>query len=114
MSMVKQTRRFFDPTDVLQVRLVCCLELDGKPCEGEVLMQFGQRAHDPTFVCPRCGESWKTDHPSSMQAVDRLANTPETERMSLALLESVEFLSSARGKRFTIRFEIDGESEENA
>ena len=51
MVVAKQVRMFFEPGDVLQLRLVCGLRPGAEPCNGEVLFPVrGAQAPDGLAV----------------------------------------------------------------
>ena len=105
--MTKQTRQFFDPTDILQLRIVCGHQYGGQPCDGEVLYQFGPRKIDMDWRCPKCGAEWKTQFPDNMP-FDMRQVSPQ-ESASMALLDALQTLSGPGCAPFTIRFEVGGQ-----
>ena len=104
MTVVKQTRHLFDTCDILQLRLVCGLrdKKTDQPCDGEVLYQFGVHMLPLNWRCPKCGESWQQQFPSTQEAASR------------KLLEVLEILTEKDSSPFKIRFEVDGDSEETS
>ena len=105
MTVVKETRHIFDTYDILQLRLVCGFLNDkGNPCGGEMLYQFGRRAIDINWHCPRCGKEWKTQFGTHVPAEVRQISPEEHARMTL--LAALQTLSGAARTPFTIRFEI--------
>lgn len=110
MTVVKETRHLFDTDDILQLRLVCGYrDEEEKPCGGEVLYQFGKRKNPPVWKCPRCGEPWREEFAQAMPPAMR--EVPTQERASVALLDALETLVGPGCGKFTIRFEIDGDSD---
>ena len=113
MGMVKQTRYVFDLSTIESIRLVCNYrDADTeKPCDGEAVYPLGKRK-GWVWRCPKCGEAWKTDFASNMPPEMRIA--PQPEAASLGILDCIEALHGEGCAPFSIRFEIDGESDENA
>ena len=113
MSMVKQTRYVFDLSTIESIRLVCNYrDADTEQsCDGEAVYPLGKRK-GWEWVCPKCGEAWKTEFTSNMPPEIRIVSQPEAA--SLNLLDSVEILQDSACAPFSICFEIDGESDENA
>ena len=109
--MVKQNRQIFDLKDILQIRIACGLQYNGKKCDGEILYHLGPRAGERNWRCPRCAESWKTDFDKHMPLEMRQVSPQESA--SMELLKALETLSGPNLASFTIRFEIDGEEKDN-
>ena len=96
MTLVKQTRILFEPTDIIQVRIVCT------KCKGDIGHPLHRRSFQLPDKCPHCHEEWKDER----FPMDRMA--AET----LKLLEAANYLSKATeadSSPFMVRFEIDGE-----
>ena len=108
--MVKEMRVLFQLRNIKQARIVCGLQYEGKPCDGEVLYQFGPRKLERRWKCPRCGEDWTTKFDRSVPSDMRQISAQEAA--SLNLLNALDTLLSQNGcAAFDIRFEIDGEQE---
>ena len=98
MSMVKQTRIIFDIGDLLAIRLQCG--------------HCGKEAVQPLDVaevqknCPMCHKQWEDDFPDAVRG-----DNWQLIRAMKSLLKEAQNNPPAR---MTIRFEIDGESDEDA
>ena len=110
MTVVKQTRTLVDVGDVLQLRLICGYRTkEEKPCEGEVLYQFGPHQGHRNWQCPKCGEHWKKQFSDNMPHEMRQVSPQEVA--SFALIDALETLAEPGCGPFKIRFEVDGDSE---
>ena len=109
--VVKQTRQFFEPDDVMQLRIVCQHLREGEKCKGEVLYQFGPRKIPLEWRCPRCGEEWTTTFDRSVPV--EMRTVPDQEAASLSLLNALETLKGKGSAPFSIRFEVTGEEKKN-
>ena len=107
--MVKQTRILVDVADILQLRLICGQQDEGKRCDGEVLYQFGKHKIERTWRCPKCGSPWKTEFGRHEPTEMRQVSAPEAA--SFALLDALESLAGPCRAQFEIRFEINGDEE---
>ena len=106
--MVKQTRIVFDLSDIKRARIVCGFQLEGKPCGGEVLYQFGPRKLERRWKCPRCVEDWTTKFDRSVPLDQRQVSAQEAA--TLALLTALDTLQSGTGcAAFNVRLETDEE-----
>lgn len=98
MGMVKQTRHIFDIGDLLAIRLRC--------------ERCGREAVQPLSVaevpknCPMCNTEWEDDFHGAVRG-----DNWQLIRAMKALLKEAQNNPPCR---MTIRFEIDGEPEENA
>ena len=110
MTVTKETRILLDVCNVLQLRLVCNYRNpdDEKPCDGEVLYQFGGYKVQRDWRCPKCGESWQTTFPANMP-VD-MREVPPQESASIKLIEAFETLANPGCGPFTVRLETEGDS----
>ena len=110
MTVVKQIRMLLDVGDVLQLRLICGYRTkEEKPCDGEMLYQFGSDQGQRSWQCPKCGELWKTQFPDNMPLEMRQVSPQEAA--SFALIAALETLAGPGCGLFTIRFEVDGKAE---
>ena len=106
MSMVKQTRIIFDPSDILQMRLRC------GHCDGDASYPFNKRTLSVPNACPHCHEEWWENAPG--------VRLTDAEAHALNLVQAVHYFLNPRnadeldGLPFGIHLEIDGETDENA
>ena len=98
MSMVKQTRHIFDIGDLLAIRLQCghC----GK--EAVTSVEMTEVSRD----CPFCSRPWEPQMPDG--------NRGDAWLLVRAMQGILKEAQSNPPCRMKIRFEIDGESDENA
>ena len=73
--MVKQTRIIFEIGDILAIRI------QGKCCDGEILIKLGADHYHVPERCPHCDDPWRTlTHIQS--AITQLRNALKYEKDS--------------------------------
>ncbi len=101
MPMVKESGYLFDTSEILQLRIVCGYQNQGKLCDGETLYQLGPRLIDLDWRCPRCGEPWRTQFGKNTPGEMRQVSPQESA--SMALLDALQTLAGPGCAPFTIR-----------
>ena len=96
--MVKETRIVFEPTDILQQRIVC------SACRGEIVRPRTKTEFKLPTDCPNCGTEWSDPHGQKDPVIEA----------TKSLLSALHYLQTApigKAPPFTARFEIDGEQD---